>query len=354
MAVVSPRTHPIVLVLAFSLFFAAAANARAQDLEQGASAPVIQRSHAESEALQQRVVRLVPTPPPAQAVAGERTFYFSESLFRYMDGGADVYLLYDVQILLHQEFKAKEVDVTVDIFDMGTPENAYGIYASERSPNYKFVSIGTEGYRDQGIVNFLQGRYYVKLAAFGPAADAVLDQFAHGISGRIVEKPELPLLLQLLPAANRNPHSEQYLLQDPLGHAFLGPAYLATYGSANGAANSAANGAANSAANGAANSAANNPASTLLISVALDNKDAQDRLNRLAEHLRKTGECKAAPDLGASAIRGSNSFEGRVIAAAKGKYVIVVFSRGQAAESIMAVPILKDALLGIEQAKMAE
>jgi hypothetical protein len=264
----------------------------------------------------QRLLSLVLTPAPAQAVLQDATaFYSPETLYQYMDGGADIYLLYDFQLLLHQEFKAKQVDVTVDVFDMGTQERAFGMYASERSPNYDFISIGTEGYRNEGILNFLKGRYYVKLAGFGSGADAVLDEFARAIAARIDEKAEFPTLLQQLPQANRKPRSEQYLLKDPLGNAFLGPAYLVSYANE----------------------------STLLVSVAQDAADAQKRLALLADHFRKTGNCAEAPDLAPGAIRASNSFEGNVLAAAKANYVLVLYAKVGGADAI-----LKEALRNIQ------
>ena len=294
-----PLTH-FVLLLAFAL---GATIATAQDShEVPSSGNASSATPSETAALQQRLLKLVPSPLPAQAVAtAAPAFYSADTLYQYMDGGADIYGLYNLQLMLHQEFRAKDVDVTVDLFDMGSAENAFGMYASERSPDYDFIGIGSEGYRNQGILNFLQGRYYVKLAAFGPTADAVLDQFARALSTGIGGELGFPVLLRQLPTANRKPHSEQYLLKDPLGHSFLGPAYLATYGT-------------------------NGKDSTLLISVAANETEAKERLRLLTEHFRKSGRCNAAPELGAGAIRASNSFEGNVLAQVQGRYLLVFIS----------------------------
>jgi len=40
--------------------------------------------------------------------------------------------------------------VTVDIYDMGNAQNAFGIYASERSPDNSFITLGAEGYTGRG------------------------------------------------------------------------------------------------------------------------------------------------------------------------------------------------------------
>ena len=64
--------------------------------------------------------------------------------------------------------------------------------------------------------------------------------------------------------------------------------------------------------------------SKLLISVAKDPAEAKTKLESLAKYFRESGKCEAAPDLGDGAIQASNTFEGRVIAVAQGRYLIVV------------------------------
>lgn len=297
------RTFAIFLLLSFTLISCVSP---AQDTLQPSEATKAPPGDA-----QKQLAELLPDPLPAQAVAQPAQTYGPETLYKYMDGGADAFLMYDFQLLLHQDSKAKDVDISADLFDMGTPENAFGIYASERSPTYHFIALGTEGYDNEGILNFVQGRYYVKLAAFGTDANVVLEQFAKAIAARIKDKPVPPDALQLFPTENRKPHSEQYLLKDPLGHPFLGPAYLATY-------------------------SWHDQESTLLLSVAPDSADAQKRIELLAEHFRSSGQCEPAPELGDGAIRGSNSFEGKVIARARGQYVVILLNPAAQAESTFA------------------
>ena len=86
-----------------------------------------------------------------------------------------------------------------------------------------------EGYRSEGTLNFVQDRYYVKLAASGAGARAALDPFARMLSRRIGGTARPPALLAKLPVEHRVAHSEQYVRKDPLGHAFLAPAYCRLY-----------------------------------------------------------------------------------------------------------------------------
>jgi hypothetical protein len=259
----------------------------------------------------QELLNLIPDPLPAGAVEQNAPSFFGpENLYQYMDGGADIFVLYGMRTLLHLDLRAKAVDVTLDMFDMGSTDSAFGMYAAERSPDYRFISIGAEGYENVGILNFLQDRYYIKLAGFGDGADAVLQALARALSARIGSNPALPALLSKLPMENRKPHSEQYMPNDPLGHPFLGPAYVVAY-------------------------SAGNQETKLFVTLAQNEEDAQQRLKLLEEHLVRTGQCKAAPELGDGAIRGRNSFEGSVIARTKGRYLLLLVNPTTRSEQLM-------------------
>jgi hypothetical protein len=240
----------------------------------------------------------LPGHPKPQA---EPSFYKTDTLYQYIDGGADVYLLYDFQLLLHQDFKAGAADMTADVYDMGKPEDAFGIYSAERSPKYNYIPVGAEGYRSKGVLNFFQDRYYVKLSGSGASIDVQLDQLARTLSTRIGGSRTAPPLLLKLPQLHRVKHSEQYVRKDPLGHAFLAPAFIVAY-------------------------ASTPKESKLLVSVANDAPGAKTRLDQLAKHFKQSGECTPAAELGEAGIRAKNSFEGNIIARTQGHYVIVLLN----------------------------
>lgn len=253
------------------------------------------------DAAQDQLQKFLIAPLPGQAKPEESAAYYNaNSLYQYIDGGADVYLLYDFRRLIHQSFKNGSAELTADIYDMGRPEDAFGIYAAERSPRYKFLPIGVEGYSSKGILNFVQDCYYVKLAAMSGNADALLDSFARLISQRIGGKKTAPGLLAKFPTERRIPHSEQYIRKDPLGHSFLAPAYVVSYSWAKEA--------------------------KLIVTVAAEPATAKARLDQLAKHFKDTGECKPAPELGEGAIRARNSFEGTMIARTQGRYLIALLN----------------------------
>jgi hypothetical protein len=195
---------------------------------------------------------------------GEAVRFYSSDLYRYMDGGADIYLKYGLAAMAHREYKRAGVEVTTDVFDMGEALKAFGIYSAERSPEYHFVDIGAEGYSSESTLNFVQGRYYVRLSAFGDGAAAALDNFARTISWSIGGDRSLPGLLDILPSENRVARSEKYVVQAPAGHDFLAPALTASY-------------------------RFDGKATTLVISLAADEREAKQRVERLRQYYSGSG-----------------------------------------------------------------
>ncbi len=273
---------------------------------------LVRPSSLRAEDINRQVIqRLVAEPLPDGSIAQSPvSFYSPDNLYEYMDGGADIFVLYGVKSMLHLDAKVGAVDVTVDIFDMGTPNAAFGMYAAERSPDYDFIAMGAEGYRNKGILNFVQSRFYIKLAGFGVGADAVLEAWAKALSARVGSDTGLPAMLTHLPSNHRKPHSEQYIPNDPLGHSFLGPAYVASY-------------------------EFNGHESKLFVTLAANESDAHGRLKKLEAHFAKTGECVAAPEIEAGAIRGKNSFEGSFMAKVQGHLLLMVLNPTAGSEQIL-------------------
>ena len=195
---------------------------------------------------------------------GDAVRFYSSNLYQYMDGGADIYLKYGLVAMAHREYKRAGVDATVDVFDMGDPLKAFGMYSAERSPEYHFVDIGAEGYSSESTLNFLQGRYYVRLAAFGDGATAALDEFARAISRSIGGDRSLPAVLDILPREKRVARSEKYVVQAPAGHDFLAPALTASY-------------------------RFDAQATTLVISLAADAREANQRVEQLQRYYQRSG-----------------------------------------------------------------
>jgi Family of unknown function (DUF6599) len=160
--------------------------------------------------------------------------YLPAALFEYIDGAAENYLSYGFQELAVADFKSDkgQAALTVEIYDMGSSLNAFGIYSAERYPGSRYLEIGAQGYYEEGTLNFFAGNDYVKLICFdcGETAEVVLKEFAGDIEKRVGEKAGgLPPVLGHFPRAGLVANSEKFIRQNVLGYAFLHDGYLASY-----------------------------------------------------------------------------------------------------------------------------
>jgi hypothetical protein len=175
---------------------------------------------------------LLPQVPGWTLVEPPRS-YFPGTLFEYIDGAAESYLSYAFQELVTADFKSDKTaaTLTVEVYDMGSDLNAFGIFSSERYPGSPPVAVGNLGYLEEGTLNFIVGPNYIKLICFdgGAAADSTLKTFAEDIDRKVPDRGSLPPDLALFPKNGLVEGSEKFILQNVLGYDFLHDGYLASY-----------------------------------------------------------------------------------------------------------------------------
>jgi hypothetical protein len=108
--------------------------------------------------------KVIPTKIGPLTASGEDVSYDRNTLYDYMDGGAEVYLAFDFRSVWARRFAGPgELEVTLDIYDMGSPEEAFGIFSSAREdPD---AGIGQDSEYGYGLLRFRQGRYFVTVTA---------------------------------------------------------------------------------------------------------------------------------------------------------------------------------------------
>jgi hypothetical protein len=159
--------------------------------------------------------------------------FFPENLFEYINGAAEIYLSYDFHELIVAQYEksGSESALAVEIYDMGSATNGFGIYSAERYPENEFSPIGVQGYLEEGSLNFLVGRYYVKLLCFDcdEHSDQTLRTFAQGIVSHVEDKGGLPGALDAFPDQGRVANTEKFILNNVMGYGFLHNGFLTHY-----------------------------------------------------------------------------------------------------------------------------
>jgi hypothetical protein len=159
--------------------------------------------------------------------------YYPENLFEYINGAAEIYLAYEFKelIVAQQKKDESENNVAVEIYDMGNETNAFGIYSAERYPDNRFIEMGLQGYLEEGTLNFLVDRYYVKLLCFEceDQSEDILKAFSQKIVERVGHAGKLPSLLKAFPSKGLERNSESFVLRNFMGYSFLHNGYSAKY-----------------------------------------------------------------------------------------------------------------------------
>lgn len=159
--------------------------------------------------------------------------YFPETLFEYINGAAEIYLSYDFKELTVGQYEKGDSNASliIEIYDMGNEKNSFGIYSAERFPDSQFISLGNQGYLEEETLNFVIGKYYVKLLCFDSGEESAdfLKLFSQEVVKRVKDKGNLPPALAFFPKQGLVGNSEKFILRNFMGYSFLHDGYLANY-----------------------------------------------------------------------------------------------------------------------------
>jgi len=160
--------------------------------------------------------------------------FTAENLYELINGRAELYLSYDVVGLTFASFehgtdRTRFIDLSV--YDMGTPTNAFGIFAAERSRDEPSVDLGRAGYRSGANCYVWKGRFYVQVIASDVTAELerICMDLARQVTDFLQDSGEPVWGLTALPHANRVAHSIQYSRVDAMGLDFMRNTYTAEY-----------------------------------------------------------------------------------------------------------------------------
>lgn len=161
---------------------------------------------------------------------GAPRHYTSESLFEYMDGNAESYLLYGFVQMQGVTCKSGENTIAIDVFEMADADAAYGIFAANHAPDHPIEKIGMGGQIMARRGTFAKGNYYLELAAH-PDTDhtPALRAFVAALEKRLEGRSTPPKALAWFPPDRLA--SVRLIPESVLGLRELKRGYVAQYGS---------------------------------------------------------------------------------------------------------------------------
>jgi len=134
--------------------------------------------------------------------SGKDMIYGRDKLFDYMDGGAEVYLAFDFREVFVRKFAdAAGNQIALDIYDMGSSPEAFGIFSFDRQDPE--AGIGQDSEYGLGLLKFRQGRYFVSITVSGDekAAEKAVLALGKAVAPKLGPPGEPPDLLKCLPPA---------------------------------------------------------------------------------------------------------------------------------------------------------
>ena len=117
----------------------------------------------------------------------------------------DLYYAYGFQRQAEVEYQAPQFGskplILLEIFDMGTPENAFGIYSFYTYPRMKFEWVGAKAMLSGGYLRFAKGKYFIQIEGyeFATGIREGMIALAKAVAAQIKDPPPEPGILTHLP-----------------------------------------------------------------------------------------------------------------------------------------------------------
>lgn len=180
------------------------------------------------------IVSLEGLAPEGWTQSGAVEHYGVEDLYVKINGRSELYMGYDVAGLSFVSFtKDDDISRFIDVFvyDMSTPNGAFGMFAVEREPSQPAVDLGREGYRTDANHYFWKGNYYAYLQSSDDdeASAQTALTIATQLAERLGDSGDPVIGLDDLPSSGLVKDTVQYFKTDALSLDFLTEVFTGRY-----------------------------------------------------------------------------------------------------------------------------
>jgi hypothetical protein len=167
---------------------------------------------------------------PGWTQAGPAREFEGESLYEYMNGNSEGYLIYGFKKMHGVTCKKGEDTIHIDISDMADPEAAYGIFCANRDIRVPTERLGMGGQVGSRKVTIAKGQYYLEIAA-EPEKDHTgsLRELAVALEKQVTGRTDPPEQISWFVASQLQPGWPRLVPQSVLGVRLLKRGYVAQY-----------------------------------------------------------------------------------------------------------------------------
>ena len=153
----------------------------------------------DGDGLKMEMKKLIPLKIGSYQSDGKDEFYDRKTTFRYMDGAAELYRSYGFKLLMIRHYaKADHPPIIVEAFDMGSSEDAFGIFTYETEEEEVGVGQGSEF--GGGLLRFWKEKFFFNIYAEqeSPSTKDILE-LGKAITDSIKQEGRKPKLINYLP-----------------------------------------------------------------------------------------------------------------------------------------------------------
>ncbi|MDR1676598.1 MAG: hypothetical protein LBR86_09050 [Tannerella sp.] len=173
--------------------------------------------------------RLIPV--PGWELPKEAEVFHPDNLFDRINGAAPLFLENNFREMTSLEYKKGDDYITIQAYRHATPEDAFGMYAAERSTELTYFPLGGEAQGDEKNLYFFAGCIYVKMWSnrSGEDIQPTLHVIGKALADGIDPAASFPPIAKCFPVKRKIPHTEAYITSGYIGHEFLKGVYTADY-----------------------------------------------------------------------------------------------------------------------------
>jgi hypothetical protein len=162
---------------------------------------------------------------------GEIEVFRGDSLYHYINGGAEIYHTYGFEEVAHAYYQADDYEISVDLYEFEEPAGAYGLYSTLRPPDPEVFPVGVEGFASSHTRDFVKGRYMARVSAYeaNDKTSTAMDSLAATLAETVPGSEEMPSTFRYFPDTARIPNTEKIHSVAYLSFGFLNDVYTVDY-----------------------------------------------------------------------------------------------------------------------------
>ncbi|MCP4583045.1 MAG: hypothetical protein GY839_15660 [candidate division Zixibacteria bacterium] len=153
--------------------------------------------------------------------------FIGETLYEYINGGAEIYHLYDFIEVVTADYKVGETEIVADIYSFENPDLAYGMFSTLRPLTPAPIGLGVEGFSFGSSLDFVKGNYIIRIIGYDETSEtaSAIEKLSNQLNSLVPGRTSKPERFAVFPQKDRIDFTEKIHAQSFLGQKALTDIY---------------------------------------------------------------------------------------------------------------------------------